>query len=151
MCRTWMLLAGLMLVVVLVYVPATSYFLVYDDHEQLAPNPRLKSWTHVPAYFLTHHWAHSPLAAANYYRPLSLLWFRLEHAVFGEPGSRWHIPSLLAHLVAIGAVFLLARRLSGDDVGALAATSLFALHPFQAETVVWISSGPDILFTIFLV
>jgi len=80
-----LLVIAVLVVVVLVYLPAARYSLVYDDHEQLETNPRLTDWRHVPGYFTTHLWAHSPLQAPNYYRPLSLLFFRVEYAVGGHP------------------------------------------------------------------
>jgi len=137
--------------VVLVFLPATRYSLVYDDHEQLEMNPRLTAWSHVPGYFTTHLWAHAPLQAPNYYRPLSLLFFRLEYAVLGPPAAVWHFASLAAHLGATVCLLLLIQHLVGSFKAALVAGALFALHPIQTETVVWISSGPDILVAAFLV
>jgi tetratricopeptide (TPR) repeat protein len=141
---------ALLFVVVLIYLPSTRFSLVYDDHEQLEMNPRLAAWNEVPGYFSTHLWAHSPLQAANYYRPLSLILFRLEYALLGPPAPKWHYASLTLHLVAIVSLILLAQKLVGSFKAALAAAVLFALHPVQTETVVWISSGPDILVAIFL-
>jgi tetratricopeptide (TPR) repeat protein len=146
-----LLVIAILFVTVLVFLPAARYSPVYDDHEQLEMNPRLTAWSHVPGYFTTHLWAHSPLQAPNYYRPLSLLFFRMEYALLGPPAARWHFASLAAHLGAIVCLFLLIQNLVGNFKGALVAGALFALHPIQTETVVWISSGPDILVTIFLV
>jgi protein O-mannosyl-transferase len=146
-----LLVIAVLFVVVLVYLPAARYSLVYDDHEQLEMNPRLTAWSHVPGYFTTHLWAHAPLQAPNYYRPLSLLFFRVEYAVWGPPAAIWHFASLAAHLGATVCLFLLIQHLVGNFKAALMAGALFALHPIQTETVVWISSGPDILVTIFLV
>ena len=146
-----LLVIAVLFVVVLVYLPAARYSLVYDDHEQLEMNPRLTAWSHVPGYFTTHLWAHSPLQAPNYYRPLSLLFFRVEYAVWGPPAAIWHFASLAAHLGATVCLFLLIQHLVGSFKAALVAGALFALHPIQTETVVWISSCPDILVTAFLV
>jgi hypothetical protein len=97
-------------VVVLVFLPATRYSPVYDDHEQLEMNPRLTAWSHVPGYFTAHLWAHAPLQAANYYRPLSLLLFRMEYAVLGPPSAIWHFASLAAHLGLTVCLFLLIHN-----------------------------------------
>jgi protein O-mannosyl-transferase len=146
-----LLVIAVLVVVVLVYLPAARYSLVYDDHEQLEANPRLTDWRHVPGYFTTHLWAHSPLQAPNYYRPLSLLFFRVESAFLGPPSAIWHIASLAAHLGATVCLFMLIQHLVGSFTAALVAGALFALHPIQTETVVWISACPDILVTAFLV
>ena len=146
-----LLVIAVLFVVVLVYLPATRYSLVYDDHEQLEMNPRLTAWGHVPGYFTTHLWAHAPLQAPNYYRPLSLLFFRVEYAVWGHPAAIWHFASLAAHLGTTVCLFFLIQHLVGSFEAALVAGALFALHPIQTETVAWISSGPDILVTAFLI
>ena len=149
--KSSLLVLALLFVVVLVYLSATRYSLVYDDHEQLEMNPRLTAWSYVPAYFGTHLWAHAPLQAANYYRPLSLLFFRVEYALLGPPAAVWHFASLAVHLGAIVSLFFLVQHMVGSFHAAFVAGALFALHPIQTETVVWISSGPDILATIFLI
>lgn len=134
----------------MVYLPATHYGLVYDDHEQLVTNPRLTAWSYVPGYFTSHLWAQSP-EAPHYYRPLFLLWFRLVYVVLGAPGSNWHSASILAHLATTACVFALIRRLSGNFEGAAIAAVLFAVHPANTEAVAWISSADELLLTMFLV
>ena len=122
---------AVLFVVVLVYLPAARYSLVYDDHEQLEMNPRLTAWSHVPGYFTTHLWAHAPLQAANYYRPLSLLFFRAEYAILGPPAAIWHFASLAAHLAATVCLFLLIQHLVGSFNAALVAELCSRFIPFK--------------------
>ena len=149
MRRQWPL--GILLVVVfLVYLPALRYSLVYDDIEQIVQNPRLTSWSYVPAYFTTHLWAHAP-HTIHYYRPVFLLWLRLTYALLGPPRAIWHLGSILLHLSAIVSVFLLLRRLTGEDEAATFGAAFFAIHPVQTEAVAWVSAVSEPLLTIFLV
>ena len=141
---------GLPVAVFLTFLPALRFALVYDDHEQLVINPRLTSWSYVPGYFMTHLWAHLP-EPGHYYRPVFLLWFRVIDALLGAPAPIWHLASIVAHLAAAAAVFLMIRRMVNDLDSALLAAALFALYPLNAEVVAWVSSGGDLLLTLFLV
>jgi protein O-mannosyl-transferase len=135
----------------LLFSPTLHYALVYDDFEQIITNPRIAAWSYFPGYFTTHLWAHSPLQPANYYRPVFLIWMRLVDMTLGSPGPIWHLASVLAHLGATLALFVLLRRLTGNLKGAALATGLFAIHPIHTEAVAWVSSVTDPLLTIFLV
>src|SRR5258708_36123615 len=58
---------------------------VYDDYPQILFNPFIRAWSYVPQYFVNSVWKHmDPLGAGNYYRPLFLLWMRVNYAAFGS-------------------------------------------------------------------
>ncbi len=134
----------------LVFLPSLHYDFVYDDYQLIVTNPRLTSWSYFPGYFSTHFWSQSTMWAAKYYRPLFLTWLRFNFAAFGLTASLWHLASILLHLGSVFAVFLLVRYLVKDARGAALAAAVFALHPVQAETVVWASSASDMLVAAFL-
>ena len=86
----------------------------------------------------------------NYYRPLFLLWLRINDAVFGNQAWGWHLTTILAHVLATLLVYLLAWRLGiGRDVALLAAL-IFGLHPAHIEAVAWISGVTEPLLGIYL-
>jgi protein O-mannosyl-transferase len=143
--------AVILAVTLLVFLPTVRFGLVYDDFEQIVTNHRLTAWSYVPGYFTTHLWAHSPLQAPNYYRPIFLLWLRIVDQIFGPPGAMWHLASILAHCGAVVCVWLLLNRLTGNFGAAGIAAALFALHPIQTEAVAWVSSVSEPLLTIFVV
>ncbi len=71
----------------------------------------------------------------------------LERAVLsllqrGAPASAFaiHVASLLLHLCATAALYVLARRLTQQTWAALVAAALFGLHPVHAESVARISA-----------
>lgn len=146
-------LSAVLLVTFLVFLPEIHYSLVYDDLHLILGNTRLTAWSYVPGYFTTHLYANVPShdLANFYYRPISLLWFRLVYAIFGAPAPIWHVSSILAHLVTTGCLFLLIHRLVKDFQGAAIAAAIFAIHPIQTETVAWLSASGDLLLTSFLV
>ena len=136
----------------LVYVPALGFQFVYDDKPQIIQNPGIHAWRYLPHYFTSHAWAELyPHVNGNYYRPLFLLWFRLNHAVFGLDPKGWHLTTILCHVAATYMVFILIRRLAASRWIAFTAATLFALHPVHMESVAWVSGVTDPLMAIFLI
>lgn len=134
----------------LAFVPALGYQFVYDDKPQIIENPAIHAWKYLPKYFTSHAWAELyPNVQGNYYRPLFLLWFRLNHAMFGLDPKGWHLTSIVCHVVATYLVFALIQRMAASRSIAFIAATLFALHPVHIESVVWVSGVTDPLMTIF--
>jgi tetratricopeptide (TPR) repeat protein len=75
----------------------------------------------------------------NFYRPLFLLWLRINDALFGSHAWGWHSTTILVHVVATLLVYLLALRLGISSDAALVAAMIFGLHPAHIEAVAWIS------------
>lgn len=136
----------------LAYVATLQFQFVYDDESQIVGNQLIEQWRFVPYYFHIQVWAHiNPHQAGNYYRPIFMLWMRLNHALFGFHPFGWHLTTVLMHVLATFFVFKLARRLSGrDDVGLITAL-IFGLHPVHIEAVAWISGVTEALFAILLI
>lgn len=115
---------------------AAGYFFLFDD---FALNGQASRW---PLRDLVA----TPLF--GFYRPGEFLWIRGAHAVFG-----WHTPAgyaaatLLLHALNALLVGRLARRLTGAAPAAWVAGTLFALSPWSAEAVFWMSAGFDVLST----
>lgn len=136
----------------LAYVPTLGFQFVYDDKPQIIQNPAIHAWRYLPNYFTSHAWAELyPHVSGNYYRPLFLLWFRLNHAMFGLDPKGWHLTTVLCHVAATYMVFALVRRLAASPWIALSAATLFALHPVHIESVAWVSGVTDPLLAIFLI
>jgi len=123
-----------------VYAPTLRYQFVHDDRGQIAENPAVHSWHFVPTYFTSHVWAAViPEELGNYYRPLFLLWLRINDAVFGNHAWGWHLTTILAHLITVFLVYLLALGLKMGGDAALVSALVFGLHPAHIEAVAWIS------------
>ncbi|HVR24252.1 MAG TPA: hypothetical protein VMU26_13145 [Candidatus Polarisedimenticolia bacterium] len=145
----WWLLSFAVLLALISYWPTLRYGFVYDDVQQIVENPAIQSWGSLPQYFTAHVAAGIfPGAKGSFYRPLFLLWLRLNHAFFGVAPLGWHLTSLFMHLCAIGMFFLLARQWTGDAMVAGWASVLFAVHPIHIEAVAWISAVPEIHFAL---
>jgi tetratricopeptide (TPR) repeat protein len=136
----------------LAYVPTLGFQFVYDDEPQIIQNPAIHAWHYWPHYFTSHAWAELvPNVRGNYYRPLFLLWFRLNHAMFGLDPKGWHLTTVICHVIATYLVFTLVGRLTADRLVAFSAATLFGLHPVHIESVAWVSGVTDPLMAIFLI
>lgn len=135
----------------LAYVATLSFGFVYDDAPQILKNPAVRAWRFVPQYFTAHVWAAIyPNSAGNYYRPIFLLWLRINYALFGTNAWGWHLTSVACHVTATWLVFRLVRQLAGDRALAFAAAMIFAVHPAHVENVAWISGVTDPLMACFV-
>jgi protein O-mannosyl-transferase len=125
---------------------------VHDDRGIIVDNPATHSWQAVPGYFVTAVWEGvAPTYLANAYRPIYLLWFRINDAIFGVHAAGWHFTSVVAHVVATYWVIRLAYRLFGEWPVALFSGMVFGLHPVHIESVAWISGVDEPLVTALLI
>src|SRR6266581_2941570 len=129
----------------IVYAGTLVFGFVYDDRVQIVGNRVISHWTYVPQYFLHHVWyLVDPRFAANYYRPIFLLWLKLSYSAFGVSPAGWHLASVALHILATLQVFWLAQRLLKNRSAAIVASLLFAVHPLHVESVAWISGVTDL-------
>ena len=144
----WLLALSFLLSLV-AYYPTLQYGFVFDDVQQIVENPAIRSWSGVPQYFTAHVGAGLyPWVKGSFYRPLFLVWLRLNYILFQASPWGWHLTSLLTHLAAVWMLFVLVRQWTRDGLMAGWAALLFALHPIHIESVAWISAVPEILFAI---
>jgi tetratricopeptide (TPR) repeat protein len=137
---SWKGIAVVLALTFAVYVPTLRYSFVLDDRGQILENPAVHSWHLVPTYFTAHVWAGVlPQVRGNYYRPVFLLWLRINDTVFASHAWGWHLTTILAHVFTTLLVYLLALRLAIRRDAALLAALIFGLHPAHIEAVAWIS------------
>lgn len=134
------------------YAGTLSFEFVHDDRGQIVDNPAIHSWAAIPGYFTAQVWAGvAPEDPGNYYRPLFLLWLRLNDAVWGLHPWGWHLTTVLAHLAVTLLVYFLALRVLKDPQYAAFAALLFGLHPVHIEGVAWISGVTEPLLALLLI
>ncbi len=146
------LLLAPLLATMLVYLPVLWYEFVSDDRYQIVGNPHITSWYFLPRFFTGHVWSHvEPSIPVNHYRPVFLVWLRVNHMLFGFAPWGWHLTLVGIHLMVTFLVFLLARRISSDEWVAGIAALVFSLHPVHIESVAWVSGASDPLAATFLI
>jgi tetratricopeptide (TPR) repeat protein len=135
-----------------VYSGTLRYQFVLDDRGQILENPAVHSWHYVPQYFTQHVWAGVfPEVLGNYYRPLFLLWLRINDMLFGSRAWGWHLTSVFAHVGVTVLVYLLASQVLKDRAGAALAALVFGLHPIHIEAVAWVSGVTEPLLALLLI
>jgi len=148
--------AGVGLAIVLMltfaaYAPALRFQFVYDDWGQILQNPAVHSWRSVPHYFTSHVWeGFDPVGRGNYFRPLFLLWLRINVALLGTKAWVWHLITILTHVLTTYLVYVLVRRVRMSREVAVVAALIFGLHPTHIEAVAWISGVTEPLLGILL-
>jgi hypothetical protein len=128
-----------------IYWPSLDFQFILDDH-RFVSDPRLQSSGHVWEYFTSYVWAQVAGGPLSFYRPVFVLWLRLNVILSGSSPWGWHLLSILKHASVAVLLGLLVWKLLRDRVAALLAAALFALHPAQTESVAWVTV-PDPLMS----
>jgi hypothetical protein len=79
-----------------------------------------------------------------YYRPLVMLSFRADHALWGSWAGGYHLTNLVAHATTSVLVGELAAAVGLAPGAALLAALAFAGHPAQTEAVSYVSGRTDV-------
>jgi hypothetical protein len=146
------IVAAVLILTFMAYFGTLGYQFVYDDQGQIVQNNFIRSWSSAPRYFTEHVWSHvHPNQAGNYYRPVFLLWLLLNRTLFGLNPFLWHLVLVAVHLSVTLLVYVMARRLTKDEMTACIAALIFGLHPTHIEAVAWVSGVTEPLLALFLI
>ena len=84
-----------------------------------------------------------------YYRPLVMLSFALDRAVWGDLAAGFHLTNILLHVAVAGLLGSLAAAAGVGAGASTAAAIVFLAHPVQAEAVSYVSGRTDVLCALF--
>jgi hypothetical protein len=118
--------AGLLLLTLAVFWRTLRFPLYGDDYRVIA----IFTAPHVPAFVYDY-------TPAIFFRPLAFLFFRLEVLWAGSQPVRWHLVSVLGHLLNGWLVYRLGALLFGRREIGFWAAAVFAWHGSLAEVVAW--------------
>ena len=139
----WCLL--LAVVTIAVYSPVIAHpFINYDDRDYVTEN------RHVQAGLTTQTiaWAFTSTDQANWH-PLTWLSHALDCEVYGLNSHGHHLTSVLIHTANVLLLFLLLQWATGAIGASAMVAALFALHPFNVESVAWVAERKNLLSTFF--
>jgi len=140
----FLLLVLILAVTSLVYSGSMKYpVLNFDDIDYFHNYPEITmlNWHNTVLYFTRHY--------LLVYQPLPVLSFALNYYLTGTAPIPIHLVSLAFHLVNIVLVFRLFSALFQKKYFALGIAAIFAIHPLNVESVVWISARSSVMFTCF--
>jgi protein O-mannosyl-transferase len=123
-----------------VHLPFTNY----DDGEYVQNNPDIQRGLTTA----TVRWALTSTEHANWH-PLTWISHTLDWQLFGDNAAGHHFTSLLLHVLNVLLLFFLLARITGSTARSLFVAALFAVHPINVESVVWIAERKNVLCTLF--
>ncbi|MGP8214209.1 MAG: tetratricopeptide repeat protein [Bacteroidia bacterium] len=139
------LIYAVLLITFIAYLPSLqNRFVNLDDTQYLVENPVVKSLSaeNIKTIF-------SEEFVGNY-QPITMLSYMLEYKFFGLHASGYHFINLILHLLCTLLVFLIIKKLSGNELIAIITSLLFGIHPLHVESVAWIAERKDVLYGFFL-
>ncbi|UPT73307.1 MAG: hypothetical protein M0D55_15700 [Elusimicrobiota bacterium] len=147
--KTAWALGALLLAVLAAFGPILGHGFVFDDFALIVENAGVHGLDRARlAWMFATTWLTT-------YMPLGWASFAAVHAAAGLSPAAYHAANLGAHWLVCAALFAAARRLlragghPRPEESAFLAALLFAVHPFQANTVAWAIELPDMLSTLF--
>ncbi|RJP23847.1 MAG: tetratricopeptide repeat protein [Candidatus Abyssobacteria bacterium SURF_5] len=114
---------------------------IWDDGSLIVGNPTIKQWGTLPDIF-------SKPFLTKYYRPVVLLSFAAEYAVWGLQPLGYHLTNLVLHCANVLLVFFLSQRFTSNRRAAFLGSLLFAIHPVH-KGVAYISDRTGLLAAFF--
>ncbi|MBI3914197.1 MAG: glycosyltransferase family 39 protein, partial [Chloroflexi bacterium] len=84
-----------------------------------------------------------------FFRPVVQWLWLFDFIAYGTDATGYHLTNILLHALNSFLVYILARQILRQRVGALVAGLLFALHPVHSDSVAWIADRTDVLSTFF--
>lgn len=96
-----------------------------------------------------------PQGSGYYYRPLLSLMYLLDKYVWELQPSFMHLLNIILHVINTVLVYLIAERMAAIKkvepvYFPFSAALLFALHPINTESVLWVSGRTDLLSALFI-
>jgi hypothetical protein len=137
-----LLLAGL--VFVLYWRAIWFDFIELDDNLYLLENSKIKlglSWESI-------QWAMTTFHTTNWH-PLTWFFLLAEYELFGFAPSGYHIVGIVLHGINTVLLFIVMYRMTKETGKSAAVAALFAVHPLNIESVVWIAERKNLLSTLF--
>lgn len=128
----------------------------FDFHSRaIVNNPDVTRASPLSDIWTNDFWG-TPIGSGNShgsYRPLCVASFRLNHWTGGLEPRGYHAANVLLHCAVTYLVYALCRTLSAGrrPPAAVAAASVFAVHPVHAEAVAGVVGRADLLAGLFYV
>ncbi len=143
------LLRTVLLITSVTFLGVLRFEFVYDDNTLIVNNPFVRSWKFLPQYFANSMWKLSGNSQNdNYYRPLFLVWTRLNYALFAGRPFGWHLATLVLYIAATWLVYRVIRQMCGRSDLAWITALVFGVHPIHHEVVAWVCGMTESLYAV---
>ncbi len=138
---------GIFAAALIVYLNSLGNAFHYDDYHSIVRNPFIRDAGNIFKFFLgPGMFSSSP--GMVMYRPLLLVTYTLSYGLSEYEPWGWHVINILLHGFNACLFYVLMRRYFSKAVSGAAAL-VFAVHPFTAEPVNYISARSSLLVATF--
>jgi hypothetical protein len=120
------------------YSPTLDFQFILDDLP-FVNDPRVQSSGHLWEYFSNYVWAQFTGGPSSFYRPMFVVWLRINFIFNEMSSSGWHLVSIVKHVAASVMLGWVVWKLLRDRGAVLIASALFVLHPSHTESVAWVT------------
>ena len=135
----------------IVYANSINNGFVYDDKTSIIDNPYIRDIKNIPASFIQPDYLTSA-GIRNHYRPLVVVSHTLNYAIDNLNPAVFRITNLLFHIGTAFMLFLVLKAILGNSKQTLiplASALIFAVHPFNSETVNYIVARSSVMSGFF--
>ena len=147
--KTWLQISLLFIAVfgTYYYIIVHGDFIALDDMNLMSHLLNDRSLSLKSIFFPQHF--------GNYYRPLLELSYRIDHFIWFDVASGWHLTNVILHGLNTVLVFLISRILLADTIketslAAFYSALIYAVNPLSTEAVCWVSARSELLAAFFM-
>jgi protein O-mannosyl-transferase len=127
------------------FFPALHHpFANYDDADYLLQNQNV----HQGLSLSSLRWALMSTEHANWH-PLTWISHMIDWRLYGPNPTGHHLTSLLLHIANVVFLFFFLFRVTQAKWRSLTVSALFAIHPLNVDSVVWIAERKNVLCMFF--
>ena len=140
-----LVILALIILCLVIYWPVQNYeFINFDDNVYVTENSHIQSGFTLDGFC----WAFST-KYFDLWTPLVYLSYMFDYQLFGFNAGGYHWTNVIIHIFNTILLFFLFRNLTGAVWRSAFVAALFAIHPINVESVVWIAERKNVLSTFF--
>lgn len=141
--------AVLLSLVFIAYARSLGCGFVWDDDFLIKDNAYIRSWSSLPEVF-AHDVGYGAGIEYGYYRPFHAVTNMLDYKVWALNPFGYHLTNVTLHALAALTVLFMMVLLFGDTALAFITAAIFAVHPVNSESVIYISARAWILSSLLI-
>lgn len=130
--------------------PGNSF--VYDDYPVLVDNPSVRKLDlrSLVSYFTDMNSTSSNAEfSKGIWRPLATASFAVDYKIWKLDPRPYHAENVILHIINAILLYIATVLILESSFAAFIASLIFAIHPVQTESVVWVAGRSNVLFMLF--
>ncbi|TVR77498.1 MAG: tetratricopeptide repeat protein [Chitinophagaceae bacterium] len=144
--KVFLIMSGILFLNFLLYFQTRNFdFVDYDDPTYVINNKDVRDLSFSGVYKMFF----DPYKPEEIKPPLTVFTLAINYSISEFNPASYHILNMLFHLANIILVFYLARKLGLNEFASLAVAFFFSIHPFNVESVAWVTARKEVQYTFF--